>query len=88
MIFQIENEKISSARYLFENLESFNLNVVSFFEGNLQGDLFTNDLTKPTIALLYTSCRCFYLAGNEKNAEFNSELKDFISLMTLLPWMV
>ncbi len=83
MIFQIEKEKISSARYLFEYLENFNLNVVSFFEGNLFGELYANDIEKPTIALLFTSCRCFYLAGNEKNDEFNLELKDFISKILL-----
>lgn len=35
MIFKIENDEILNARYLFEYLEEFNLNVVSFFEGNI-----------------------------------------------------
>ncbi len=84
MIFKIENDDILNARYLFEYLEEFNLNVVSFFEGNINGELYVNDKKEPTTALLFTLCRSFYLVGDIKNTVFNLELRNFIQ-KNLLP---
>ena len=82
MIYKLEPSSYERVRPLFKGLEH-TLITVAVIEKNCPGTIYVDDPENPEIALIVSS-EGYYLAGNDKNNEFNKELKELFDT-TIIP---
>ena len=76
MIYKLEPSSYERVRPLFKGFEH-TLITIAVIEKNCPGTIYVDDLENPEIALIVSS-EGYYLAGNDKNNEFNKELKELL----------
>jgi RimJ/RimL family protein N-acetyltransferase len=78
MIFEVEKEKYSLMKDLFNHLSDEHMSVVVALENNYPSRVFVDNLEHPTSGFIYLGRMTFGFCGRSDNEGFNSELKRII----------
>ena len=76
-MYELEVTEYDKVKPLFKPMD-FHLAVTAIIEGNVSAQVYVDDPDHPQAALTWVKHR-FYLAGSEKNSEFNKNIEQFFA---------
>ena len=74
MLKKVSETDYNNYRFLFSEIEEYDLSITSLFEGNYHGQIFVDNLDNPLSGFIQIGSRTIVLAGDENNNEFNQSV--------------
>ncbi len=77
-MFELNMQEFNKVAHLLDKIDHNKSIIFSVIEGTAKGSIYVDDLDKPNTVFIFPENSFFYIAGNEKNNEFNNKLYTLI----------